>query len=86
MKTKYDTGRQFKSFDTMSEESESAITTPQKVMMNISIQAAPVLQDYSKIDFYNDEGDISDFSMFKKADKSINMTQELNYNDVSIQH
>ena len=55
-------------------------------MMNISIQAAPVLQDYSKIDFYNDEGEMSDFSMFKKADKSINMTQELNHNDVSVQH
>lgn len=48
-------------------------------MQNMSIQAAPVLQDYSRINFYNDE-EVSDLSMFKKVDKSINMTKQLNVN------
>lgn len=56
-----------------------------KDVQNISIQAAPVLQDYSKIDFYNDE-ELSEMSMFKKADKSVNMTHRLNANEVSIQN
>lgn len=53
-------------------------------MQDISIQAAPILQDYSKIDFYND-AEMSSFSMFEKQDKSMNVSHHLNAQDVSVQ-
>lgn len=55
-------------------------------MHNISIQAAPILEDYSKIQFYNDE-QLSEMSMFGRQDRSIDMTRHpLEHADVSVQN
>ena len=45
--------------DTFSEEA----ATPSIQVQDISIQAAPILQDYSRIDFYDDR-DMSSLSIF----------------------
>ena len=53
-------------------------------MNDISIQAAPMLHDYSNVQFYDDNS-ISDLSLFKKVDKSVNISKKEEGHEVSIQ-
>ena len=53
---------------------------------DISIQAAPIIHDYSNVQFYDDNS-LSDLSLFnKKVDKSVNITRKEEGKEVSIQY
>ena len=75
----YETERKFQTYEeTLSED------TSIKMVNGISIQAAPMLHDYSNVQFYDDNS-ISDLSLFKKVDKSVNISKKEEGHEVSIQ-